>query len=163
MSGRLDASALIQTRTRSRNFWENIRHHINWQCSESQEWQVDTKVGNSGHYKIRNFVIGTNCNRFKKGHTRICSGGNTRNVYTVLVRDSPRKVSHLEKSEENQTLILTCSHGNGLWENKANQTNSGTCLLTRALKLHHIVFDQLKISHSIKVNVKANFDYPQLS
>jgi len=36
-------------------------------------------------------------------------------------------------------------------------------LIDRALKLHHVVFDQLKISHSIKVKVKATFDYPQLS
>jgi len=47
-------------------------------------------------------------------------------------------------SWKNQKLILTCSYGNGLWEKKANQTGSGTCLLTRALKLHHVVFDQLK-------------------
>jgi len=34
-------------------------------------------------------------------------------------------------------------------------------LIDKGLKLHHVVFDQLKISHSLKVKLKANFDYPQ--
>jgi hypothetical protein len=60
---------------------------------------VDAKVENSTHYKIRNFVICTNYNKFKKKQTKISSGGNTKNAYMVLVAESPRKVDHIEHQD----------------------------------------------------------------
>lgn len=53
-----------------------------------------------------NFVICTNYNRFKKGHTRISSGGNTIDVHTVLMREGPRKDGHLEQSVEYRKQIF---------------------------------------------------------